>query len=574
MTESTTTESDAVHDLAAEVARNEQVWAQTPLRRRRDLLEEMKNLVAAHAQEWVDTAARIKGLPPESPLVGEEWISGPWAVIGYLTALGDTLDALLEGRDPLGDRAIERAPGGRLALDVLPDNIFDQLLLSGFSAQVWMRPGLNTTQIRDGVGLGARSPEQTDGVALVLGAGNITSIAPLDVLYQLYADNRVVILKLNPITDPLLDVLTAVFRPYIDLGVVRIVTGGIDTGSALAHDDNVTHLHITGSQASHDAIVWGVGDEAVTNKRDNTPVLPKPITSELGGVSPVIVVPGDWSDDDIAFQAEHVATQRLHNGGHNCIAAQVLVVSSDWDQKDRFLAAVDEAMRTAPARPAWYPGTGDRVDNARQAHGDKADAVGGTAERTVLHGLDPNDADESAYSTEYFGPVLGVTEIPGTGADFLAEAVDFANDRLEGTLGANIIADPKTLDRELGARLDELIAELRYGTVGVNAWTGVGYLTPRATWGAFPGHPLDHIESGRGVVHNALLLDDVERTVVRGPFRPAPRTFLSGGHSLTPKPPWFVNNRTEAQTGKLLTFFSARPRWSALPSIFLSALRG
>ena len=47
-----------------------------------------------------------------------------------------------------------------------------------------------------------------------------------------------------------------------------------------------------------------------------------------------------------------------------------------------------------------------------------------------------------------------------------------------------------------------------------NAWTGVGYLTPAATWGAFPGHSRNDIQSGIGVVHNAFLIDRPERTVV------------------------------------------------------------
>jgi aldehyde dehydrogenase (NAD(P)+) len=63
-------------------------------------------------------------------------------------------------------------------------------------------------------------------------------------------------------------------------------------------------------------------------------------------------------------------------------------------------------------------------------------------------------------------------------------------------------------------------------------------------------------------VHNALLLEGTERMVVRGPFRP------------TPKPPWFVTNRTAAVTGRRLTEFAARPRSSALGGIFASALRG
>jgi aldehyde dehydrogenase (NAD(P)+) len=116
--------------------------------------------------------------------------------------------------------------------------------------------------------------------------------------------------------------------------------------------------------------------------------------------------------------------------------------------------------------------------------------------------------------------------------------------------------------------------KLRYGTIGINAWTGVGYLTPYATWGAFPGHTLDDIHSGIGVVHNALLLDDAERTVVQGPFRPAPRSVLHGEWAISPKPPWFVENKTAATTRRRLTEFSTRPRWTALPGIFASALRG
>ena len=191
----------------------------------------------------------------------------------------------------------------------------------------------------------------------------------------------------------------------------------------------------------------------------------------------------------------------------------------------------------------------------------------------LLPDLNLEDPTESAFTTEYFAPVLGVAELPGAGAEFLDAAVTAANERLRGTLGANIIIHPKTT-RALGPALSEGIARLRYGTVGVNAWTGVGYLVASATWGAFPGHTPDDIQSGTGVVHNALLLDHTERTVVYGPFRPAPRSIAHGEMTISPLPPWFVNNRTAATTGRLLTGFAARPRWRGLPRIFASALRG
>jgi acyl-CoA reductase-like NAD-dependent aldehyde dehydrogenase len=554
------------------MAEGEQAWAATPLADRRRMLADLQAAVDANAAEWVEVASRIKQLPADSPLVGEEWISGPYAVQTYVDALLETLKRLDEGSDVLDGYRVKPVAGGRLAVEVLPHGTFDKLLLSGFRAEVWMEPGVEESELRAAAGLGQRAPEDTQGIALVLGAGNIFSIAPLDVLYQLYADNRVAVLKLNPLTEPLQGVFETIFASFIELGAVHIVSGGAELGSALAYHPGLTAVHMTGSEATHDAVVWGRGEEGAAAKAAGTPRLEKPMTSELGGVSPTIVIPGKWSRADLTFQANHIATQRLHNSGHNCIAAQVVIVGSDWAQKDAFLEALRTALADAPARAAWYPGCDLRVQSARDLHPD-AEAVGGTPERTLLGGLDLANSAESAFSTEYFGPVLAVAELPGSATAFLDEAVTAANNRLHGTLGANILVDPAT-KRRLGSRLDDAVARLRYGTVAVNAWTGVGYLTPRATWGAHPGHPLDDIQSGHGVVHNALLLDRTERTVVHGPFRPAPRSLLHGELAISPKPPWFVDNHTAATTGRLLTAFAARKRWSALPAIFASALRG
>ncbi|MCT7350671.1 aldehyde dehydrogenase family protein [Streptomyces sp. 15-116A] len=563
------------HDLDALVARlatGEHAWARTHLAERRELLLGVAAATAAVADEWVRTAAGIKRLNPSSPLVGEEWMSGPYAVLTYLQALQETLRRLDDGADVLGDTRITRAPGGRLAVRVLPYDTYDKLLLSGFQAEVWTTPGVTADQLRATAGLTQRTPRQTKGVALVLGAGNIFSIPPLDVLYQLYAENRTAVLKLNPTTDPLADVYRAIFKPLTDRGLVEIVTGGPEVGAALTAHPGITAVHMTGSESTHDAVVWGTGEDEDAARASGTPKLTKPITSELGGVSPIIVLPGSWSDADLRYQAEHVATMRLHNSGCNCIAGQILILSSDWPQKNAFLTALRRALSTAPARPAWYPGCEARVQTARDLH-PGAEKPGGTPERTLLTGLDLADDNESAFTTEYFGPVLGVAELPGSGAQFLAAAVAAANDRLHGTLGANLIAHPDTI-KELGRRMRDAIADLRYGTIAVNAWTGVGYATPRAAWGAFPGHTLDNVQSGIGIVHNALLLDHTERTVVTGPFRPAPRSVLHGESSISPKPPWFVTNATAARTGRLLTKFAANPRWQDLPALITWALRG
>ncbi|MGW5918663.1 aldehyde dehydrogenase family protein [Nocardia fluminea] len=567
MTSTATTIDAAIEALTEGAVR----WAATPLAERRLLLRQVHDLTAQYAQDWVDIAVGIKGLPKDSPLVGEEWVSGPYPVITGTGALIESLDALDAGRSPVDGFEITAAPGNRSAVHVLPHGIFDRLLLNGFTAEVWTEPGIDAETVRARAGSGARTPARESGVAVVLGAGNIFSIPPLDLLYQLIADNRVVALKLNPITDPLLPVFERIFAPLIDRGFLRILTGGAEVGTALVNHPDVTSVHMTGSSKTHDAIVFGSGAEGAQRRAANTPLLTKPITSELGGVSPTIVLPGQWSEADLRFQAEHLATQRLHNNGYNCVASQVAIVSADWPQKQKFLAELRAAFERAPERPAYYPGSESRVANARREY-PQAQHVGPTNDRTLVLGISPSKA-EPALREEYFSPVFGVTELPGTGSEFLRAAVDVSNEQFVGTLGVNIIAHPKTL-RQLGAALDRAIADLRYGTVAINAWTGVGYLTARASWGAFPGHTLDDVQSGIGVVHNALLIEDPERTVVRGPFRPAPRSITRGEFTLAPKPPWFVTNKTAATTGRLLAYFSAAPGWSKLPAIFASALRG
>ncbi|NUS95399.1 MAG: aldehyde dehydrogenase family protein [Nocardia sp.] len=530
----------------------------------------MRALTGRYAQDWVDAAVRVKGLDPASPLVGEEWLSGPYVFATSLTAVSRTLESLERGASPLANAKFGTA-SGRVTVQALPTDLYDELLLSGFRAEVWLQRGVGSEAARANAGLAQLDPTHTHGIGAVLGAGNITSIAPLDTIYELIAHNRVVALKLNPITDPLLPVFEKIFAPLIELGAVRILTGGAEIGGRLIAHERVALVHMTGSAVTHDAIVWGTGPAAAERKAAGTPLLDKPITSELGGVSPTIVLPGEWSTADLEFQAEHIATQRLHNGGYNCVATQAVIVSADWPQKDAFLTALTAAVERAPARPAYYPGSDGRVAGARASYPD-ARQLGPGGGRLLVTGLDP-ESDEALLSAEYFAPVLGVVEIPGTGPDFARTAVDTANEKFTGTLGVNIVAHPGTV-AALGDHFDSMIERLRYGTVAVNAWTAVGYLTPTASWGAYPGHTLDDVSSGIGVVHNAWLIDGIERTVVRGPFRPAPRSVLNREWALTPKPPWFVTNRTAARTGRLLAAFAADPRWSRLPAIFASALRG
>ncbi len=267
---------------------------------------------------------------------------------------------------------------------------------------------------------------------------------------------------------------------------------------------------------------------------------------------------------------------KMHNAGFNCIAGQVLVLPETWDSSQALVDAVKSTLRSFPNRKAYYPGADQRQKDAVAAHpeAEVLDTNGAGVPRTLIPSVPSSRRDEFCFRTEAFGAVLTETRLPSQNARaFLENAVRFCNDTLWGTLGANVLIHPAT-QKELGADFEEAIAHLRYGCIAVNAWTGVGFLLAQTTWGAFPGHTASDIQSGSGVVHNALMFDRPEKTVVRAPFYPFPRGALHGSAAILPKPPWFVTNKRADETMRKLTDFEAAPSPLKLPGIFMSALRG
>ncbi|TCJ22872.1 aldehyde dehydrogenase family protein [Nocardioides jejuensis] len=562
--------TDELDVAIAELATGAATWAELDLQTRADLLRATQATIAANAGVWAGAAATAKQVP-SGAYEGEEWMSGPAATAPMFGEYAISLEKLAKGKSPIDGLKITEG-AGRTKVRVLPEDLKDTLLFNGFVAEVWLQPGVTAEQAKASAGLGARvageAPENTHGVGLVLGAGNISAIAPLDAAYELVAFNRASIIKLNPTFQHLKPVYDAALAPLIAADLVRVVNGGAEAGSYLVGHPGINHVHITGSARTHDAIVWGVGKDAEKNRKAGAPKIAKEITSELGGVSPIIVVPGKWAKSDLVYQAEHVVTQRLHNAGHNCIGGQALLISSDWEQKDAFLEAIRTVLGEITPRAPWYPNAQASIDRAKATYGDAAEQVGSCT--IVTMGA---DSPTELYDGEYFAAVLGITELPGLGAEFLANAVEFSNDRLDGTLGGSMIVHPRDI-KKMGARFDELVADLRYGAVGINVWSGIAFLLGGATWGAYPGHTLEQVGSGIGVVHNTHLIADSEKTVVRGPFHPFPTSYFKGEFTMAPTMPWFVTAKTAAKSGKALAAYGGKRSWGNLLKIFPPALRG
>jgi acyl-CoA reductase-like NAD-dependent aldehyde dehydrogenase len=552
-------------DALAAVRRGAAQWVTLPIAEKRAVLRQVRAATLAVASEWVDTACAIAEIDPRSPAAGEQWSTGPYALIAMTSALEKTLKLLEKGRSPLDAVEVSRAPGGRVALRAFP-YLPKDAVLPGYEADVWLRPGIELDAARDGIARALRDPERPPRVTAVLGAGNVTGIPALDLLNFLYAEASAVVVKLHPVTERMSDALEAAFAPLIARDVLRVIIGGADVGHDLIRHQAVDAVHLTGSRSTHDAILFGTDHRSADRRGAAEPLLTTPLTSELGGVGPAIIVPDDeWSDDDIDAVARDLATQRLHNSGFNCVATQVIVLPSTWARADEFVDAVRAHMRAAPERRAYYPGASARQLAVVTNHPD-ANVLGGDPEapRTLIDRLDAANSAEHLFTTEAFGPVIGVVRLPVESTDpakALETAVGFCNDTLSGNLGAGVVIHPRTIE-QLGDRFEEAVAALRYGTIGINSWSGPLFGMPAATWGAFPHRTPTDIGSGNGIVHNALLLDPdhVERTVGRGPWRPSPT------------PLWFVDNRTAHITARRLTRFAGIDSWAIAAPLGAAAL--
>ena len=92
--------------------------------------------------------------------------------------------------------------------------------------------------------------------------------------------------------------------------------------------------------------------------------------------------------------------------------------------------------------------------------------------------------------------------------------------------------------------------------------------------GRLSGHARNDIGSGSGIVHNSHLFSRSQKSVVRAPFAPFPRSLAGYGSALLPKPPWFITHRMAAETAKALIDFEMRKTLANAAKVGILAMRG
>ncbi|TMD68648.1 MAG: aldehyde dehydrogenase [Chloroflexi bacterium] len=543
-------------------------WVALSNRERIAILDKLINDFAAIAQLWIAASLQAKGIAGDSPGVGEEWVAGVWPVLKNLRQLRNSLSDIEAYGHPRIPGPITTRPDGQVMAQVFPQTTYDRLFFMGVTAEIWMEPGVTAEELPKTQAIAYQEQKHGGKVALVLGAGNVASIGPMDILYKLFVEDQVVIFKTNPVNAYLGPLIEESFRTLIEQGFLQVVYGGAPEGAYLCNHPGVEEIHITGSDKTFDAIVFGTGEEGARRKAERQPVLNKRITGELGNVSPVIVVPGPWSAGDLAYQAEHIVSMLTNNAGFNCNATRVVIQHREWEQRDQLLQRVRNILTQVPTRTAYYPGAHNRYQTFVSTH-PEAEQFGTTTEKelpwTLIAGVNPDATDDLCFTTEAFCSLFAETNIDAASVpEYIDRAVDLANKHHWGTLNATIIVHPTTLkDLAVAAAVERAIANLRYGTIGVNYWAGTGFVFCVTTWGAFPGHEMHDIQSGVGVVHNTLMFSRPQKSVLRAPFRSSPT------------PPWFVTRgKTARKVFPKLVDLEISPSPWKVPGILWSAIIG
>ncbi len=194
-------------------------------------------------------------------------------------------------------------------------------------------------------------------------------------------------------------------------GVFNVVTGGRETGAALASHPGINHITFTGSVPTGIAIMRAAADNVV------------PVTLELGGKSANIV----FADADLERAAASAATTLMQNSAQTCTApTRLLLEESAHDRFVELLSSRIKKIRMGRGldNPDMGPVVSERqmrrvLGYIEKGAGDGATALTGgrrahTPDLAAGYFIEPTLLDCVARGTvleqeEIFGPVLTVT---------------------------------------------------------------------------------------------------------------------------------------------------------------------
>ena len=410
---------------------------------------------------------------------------------------------------------------------------FDISLIPGHSFEIWTDPTVSEK---------LKKPksqkdmtQESNGVCLVLGAGNQAFLTFADVLQCLFIHPRKpVLIKHHPLRPWLYEPFAMLLEPLIKRGFVdMILDGGIPHTKSLLDSQEISHVHLTGAFGTANAIKETL---ALTRQHLTHNEIDDMVTSELGCATPWIITPGSYTNEEMKNAATAIVTAKKGDSGCNCLSAQVLVLPEKWGQKEQFRQVLMQEFETTETDPCYYPGSSGRCTEIADYYKKLGDerVLEMTAKIAVEAGNCPNmhpclvecgtfgkeGFDGLGLTKEAFGPIMSIVELPGGGdaKEYVLKTVaPFLNNKenIFGSLSCSLII-PGSI-KNLESFQKAAIASLKYGTIAVNCWSVLGYvgMCQGALW---CGHGREkRKQSGNGYVGNHFQIANAEKTVVYAP---------------------------------------------------------
>ncbi len=265
----------------------------------------------------------------------------------------------------------------------------------------WMKSRRVHTPLLGQPGKSWLQPEPL-GVVLIIGAWNYPLQLTLAGLAAAIAAGNCAVVKPSELSPATSAVIARRVPQYLDPDCVKVVEGAVPETTALL-ELPWDHILYTGG-GNVGRIVMAAAAKHLT-----------PVTLELGGKSPCVVMP----DADLATTARRIAWGKFTNAGQTCIAPDYVLTDAATEAKlvPLIRQAVTEMFGEDPEKSASYGRiVNDRhferlvatIGSGEVAIGGQTDAATRYIAPTVLTGV---TRDSAVMQEEIFGPVLPVLRI-------------------------------------------------------------------------------------------------------------------------------------------------------------------
>jgi aldehyde dehydrogenase (NAD+) len=327
----------------------------------------------------------------------------------------------------------------------------------------WMKPQRQSLPLAQMPG---RAWVQYDpiGVVLVIGPWNYPFFLCMSPVVAAVAAGNGAVIKPSELAPATSELIARLVPQYLDPEAIRVVEGAADVTQDLL-SQGFDHALFTGGTEIGRKIMAAAA-----------PTL-TPVTLELGGKSPVLVLP----DADLDVTARRIAWTKLLNSGQTCIAP-------DYVLADRAIARelTEKIVATIAKFRADQTNASLRIVNERQfdrlvsllATTSGTVVTGGGSDRATLS-IDPTvivdpAPDDPVMADEIFGPILPIITVGST-----EEAVAFVNSRPK-PLALYVFTASQDVGRDLVDRMPSggavinhiamhcLVPQLPFGGIGAS----------------------------------------------------------------------------------------------------------